>query len=101
MPRTSTATPIPKTARPRRPAQLAAGRPAVTYLRHKTATLRLKDVNAARRKERPPSGETSAGPVGYLYGTVRYWPDDSHEPEVHRAAPSRVTRKIAKRATLG
>jgi hypothetical protein len=74
---------------------LAAGRPALAWRRESVATGVLKELNAAKRRARPPSAETGSAPAGYLYGTVCYWPDQG--PGVRKVVPFRITRKTAKR----
>jgi len=60
-----------------------------------TASAALKRLNAAKRAARPPSDETAAGVVEYLYGPWS-WSDDYGE--THRGISEyQVTRKTAKR----
>jgi hypothetical protein len=78
-------------------ARIAAGRPAVAEMRHGDASRLLRELNAARRASRPPSGSTDAGAVEYVFGTNLYYPDDWTVSEVREAVPYRVTRKTARR----
>jgi hypothetical protein len=73
--------------------RLADGRPTSVGMFHNVASSKLKEINAARRRERPASGGESAAPVEYLYGTDHGEHTDFKEVVV--SFP--ITRKTAKR----
>jgi hypothetical protein len=77
---------------------LAAGCPAVAYRRESVASSVLKEVNAVKRAVRPPSTETGADAVEYLFGAYwSSWIDDMTGDYCRRVVPFQVTRKTAKR----
>lgn len=58
----------------------------------------LKLINAAKRRNRPPSAETSGAPVDYLFGAWwSPWVDDYTGEHDRRVIPFRITRKTPKR----
>jgi hypothetical protein len=62
------------------------------------AAAALKKINAARRKARPASGETSAGVVEYLYGAYwSSWVDDMTGDHHKEVIEFPVTKKTGKR----
>jgi hypothetical protein len=73
-------------------ADLAAGRPAIAHPMHGHARLRLKEINAEKRRARPSTGSADAGPVEYLYGET--W---NNEDCVRRVVAFPIQRKTAKR----
>lgn len=77
--------------------ELAAGRPALAEMRHGDASRKLRELNAARRAGRAPSGETGTGTVEYLYGTRHYVSDDWARPDTRQVVPYRITKRTAKR----
>lgn len=77
-------------------AQLADGRPAIACMCHGTASAVLKEVNAAKRKERPASGSTEAGAVEYLYARGQVWDREAMDWR-DGIVSFRITKKTAKR----
>jgi hypothetical protein len=75
--------------------RLADGRLAVAYLRQGIASRYLKEINAMRRKARPPSDERDTRCIEHVYGTELWWPDGGGE--IRRVVPFRVARKTGKR----
>ena len=76
---------------------LAAGRPALAEMRHGDASRALRELNAARRASRAPSGETGAGTVGYLYGARHWVSDDATVPDTREVVPFRIVKATARR----
>lgn len=74
--------------------ELAGSRSAVAVISHGQARHELKAVNAEKRRNRPPSGATDAGPVEYLYG-IQPRGDDAADQE--RVVRFQITRKTARR----
>lgn len=74
--------------------RLSHGRPVAAHLLHRTATLRLKAVNAQRRKNRPPADTSEPAPVEYLYGVSH-----GHEGNdfTHRVVAFRIAKKTSRR----
>lgn len=74
----------------------AGGRPALAYPRHGVAARILREVNAARRAARPPSGETSTAAVEFLYVPSHY--NNSYTGETRRWVQGvPIAKKTAKR----
>lgn len=76
--------------------RMAAGRRASAHLRSYTASRRLKELNAEKRRAKPAAktGETRA--TEYLYGETSYISDYDNS-YVHHVHEFQVTRKTAKR----
>jgi hypothetical protein len=72
--------------------RLAANRPAIAAASHAIASDALKELNAAKRRARPPSEATDSKVVEYLYGYSRGGEDSPGHPVRYR-----ITKKIAKR----
>jgi hypothetical protein len=73
--------------------RLAEGKSVHVSMLHGHASYRLKELNAARRRERPASGDESAAPVEYLYG-VDY---GEHTDFKSVVVSFPITKKTAKR----
>jgi hypothetical protein len=71
-------------------AQLAGDRPVTLRTYHRIADSVLKRINVEKRRNRPPSEDTDASPVEYLYGIA--YADGKSWVKAYR-----ITRKTPKR----
>lgn len=76
---------------------LADGAPAVADLTHGVATRTLKEVNAAKRKARPSSGDTDPGRTEYLYGVYHHVSDDARFPDTWKVVSFQITKRTSRR----
>jgi hypothetical protein len=76
---------------------LAAGREAIASEKAYTASCRLKEVNAEKRKARPAPDTSDARAIEYLYAVDHYVPEASYERERWTVVAFRITKKTPKR----
>jgi hypothetical protein len=77
--------------------RLAGERDAVAYEKAGSASRRLKEVNAEKRKAAPAPDTSDARAVEYLYAVHHYVPEASYEREQWTVVAFRITKKAPKR----